>query len=163
MDFYWRASTTSICIQAALQLNPSHYTFIGVYPVTLLKWSAIKNGHVKSWFKFYAFSLTKYLVRWTEASKMKSFQHEYANITPWKQHLSTSSSAFSFDSSDRFVLGSACCKALWIYLFRLTVVNGTKLSEPLHGLQGSNLALRPFLAYYLETLICYIYELKGFT
>lgn len=61
--------------------------------------------------------------------RRNAFQHEYANMTPWKQHLSTSSSAFSLDSNDRFVLGSACWKALRIYFFRLTVVNGTSREE----------------------------------
>lgn len=102
------------------------------------------------------------------------FLHEYANMSPWKQHLSTSSSAFSLVSNDRFVLGSACCKAVRIYFFRLTVVNGTLREEnvvssvffgttdaskwgPQYGNQKSNLACRTFWILSFEIIDWYTY------
>lgn len=159
MDLHWRANTTSICIQAALQSNPSHYTFIGVYPcytaemVCHKKWPCEKAG-----LNFMHFYLQSIWLDEQKPPRRNPFQHEYANMTPWKRHLSTSSSAFSLDSNDRFVLGSACWKARRIYFLKLPVVNGTSKEEnaissvffgttgarkwePLHGLAEAQVSI----------------------
>ena len=115
----------------------------------------------KAGLNFMHFYLQSIWVDEQKPPRWNPFQHEYANMTPWKQHLSTSSSAFSLDSNDRFVLGSACWKAVRIYFFKLTVVNGTLKEEnaissvsfgtndaskwgSLYGNQKFNLACRIF-------------------